>query len=51
VLADHFRERAVLGFVGVERLEVLLDFRLEALSLVSGNFVGECLFGDLRGSW
>jgi hypothetical protein len=39
VLADHFRERAVLGFVGVQRLEVLLDFRFEALGLVSGHFL------------
>ena len=49
MLTNHFRERAVLGFVGVQRLEVLLDFCFEALGLVLSNFASKRLFGHLRG--
>jgi hypothetical protein len=49
VLADHFRKRTVLGFIAVQRPEVLLDFLFEALSFVPGNFRSECFLGNLRG--
>jgi hypothetical protein len=49
MLANHFSERSMLGFISIKRREVFASLLPQPLRVAPSDLVRKRLFGNLRG--